>query len=261
MTTTAQPTPGLDDLGTGDPALLLLPGWCGDRTVFDDLAGLLGQDRRTLVADLRGHGDLAGETDDLDSSAQVDHLVATLGARGVSRVVPVALSHAGWLAVELRRRLGATRVPGLVCVDWMPLGTPPGFADALAGLQRSDDWEHVRDALTGRWTDGVGSPAVHDYVESMTSYGFPHWSRAGREIATGFAQGSPVEVLAALGGVPTLHLYAQPADPAYLAVQQEFARLHPWFAVRRLDAGSHFPMLEVPGTMAREIEEFTCSLG
>ena len=87
------------------------------------------------------------------------------------------------------------------------------------------------------------------------------WSRAGREISAGFAQGPPVGVLAAMGGVPTLHLYAQPADPSYLAVQEEFARVHPWFAVRHLEARSHFPTLEVPGTMAREIEEFACSLG
>ena len=30
--------------------------------------------------------------------------------------------------------------------------------------------------------------------------------------------------------------------------------------VRRFDAVSHFPMLEVPATMAADIEEFTCSL-
>jgi pimeloyl-ACP methyl ester carboxylesterase len=262
MTTiAARATRGLDDLGAGEPALLLLPGWCGDRTVFDDVAGRLAEGRRTLVADLRGQGDLAGETDDFESAAQVDDLVDTLDSRGVTRVVPVALAHAGWLAVDLRRRLGPARVPGLVLVDWMPLGTPPGFADALAGLQRPEAWASVRSALTDRWTDGVATPAVHDYVAAMRSYGFAHWSRAGREIAAGFAQGPPLRVLAELGGVPTLHLYAQPADPAYLDLQQEFARLHPWFAVRRLDARSHFPMLEVPGTMAREIEEFTCSLG
>lgn len=260
-TTTTQHLPGLDDLGTGDPALLLLPGWCGDRTVFGELAGRLAEHRRTLVTDLRGHGELADRADDFDSATQVDDLVAVLEARGVERVVPVALSHAGWLAVGLRRRLGPVRVPGLVLVDWMPLGTPPGFADALAGLQDPEAWEGVRSALTAMWTDGVDVPAVHAYVASMTAYGFGHWRRAGREIAAGFAAGSPVAVLAGMGGVPTRHLYAQPADPAYLSVQQEFARLHPWFEVRRLDARSHFPMLEVPGTMAREIEEFACSLG
>ena len=261
MTTTLITPAGLDDLGAGEPALLLIPGWCGERDVFDDLAARLAVCRRTLVTDLRGQGDLVDPGGaDFSAADQVDDLVDLLQTRGVSRVVPVALAHAGWLAVELRRRLGADRVPGLVLVDWMPLGTPPGFADALDGLQDPARWEDVRAALTGMWVSGVETPAVHEYVATMREYGFEHWSRAGREIATGFAQGSPLAALARLGGCPTLHLYAQPADPAYLAVQQEFSTLHPWFRVRRLDALSHFPMLEVPGTMALEIEEFACSL-
>lgn len=152
-------------------------------------------------------------------------------------------------------------MPGLVLVDWMPLGTPPGFAEALAALQDPDHWTDVRAGLAAVWTTGVEEPAVHDYVAAMCGYGFDHRRRAGREIAAGFGQGSPLAVISALGGCPTLHLYAQPGDPAYLAVQQEFAGLHPWFRVGRLDAVGHFPPLEVPGTMAREIEEFACSLG
>jgi pimeloyl-ACP methyl ester carboxylesterase len=265
MTTTTNLIPvGIDDLGTGEPTLLLVPGWCGDRAVFGGLAGLLGEQRRTVVTDVRGHGDLrddAADRADFDSATVVDDLVATLEARGFDRVVPVTLAHAGWFAVELRRRLGADRVPGLVLVDWMPLGTPPGFAEALSALQDPGQWQDVRAGLTNLWTTGVDDQSIHEYVAAMCEYGFAHWSRAGREIAAGFAQGSPLAVIAALGGSPTLHLYAQPADPAYLALQQEFAGLHPWFRVRRMDAVSHFPPLEVPGTMAREIEEFACSLG
>jgi hypothetical protein len=263
MTTTQLVNPGVDDLGTGEPALLLTPGWCGDRTVFGPLAERLAGTRRTVVTDLRGHGELAdGEaTDDDDSAVVVDDLVATIETRGVDRVVPVALAHSGWFALELRRRLGAHPVPALVLVDWMPLGTPPGFADVLGGLQDPGRWQDVRAGLMGRWVHGIDDPAIHAYVESMRGYGFGHWSRAGREIAAGFAQGSPLAAIASLGGCPTLHLYAQPQDPSYLTVQEEFAAVQPWFHVRRLEAMSHFPMLEVPGTMAHEIEEFVCSLG
>jgi pimeloyl-ACP methyl ester carboxylesterase len=263
MTTTQLVNSGVDDLGTGEPALLLTPGWCGDRTALGPLADRLSTTRRTVVNDLRGQGDLAGSpeaNEDFDSAAVVDDLVAAIETRGIDRVVPVAVAHSGWFALELRRRLGGDRVPALVLVDWMPLGTPPGFAEALAGLQDPGHWMDVRAGLTGMWVDGVDHPAVHAYVDSMRGYGFEHWSRAGREIAAGFAQGPPLAAIAALGGCPTLHLYAQPRDPAYLTVQQEFAAVHPWFRARRLEATSHFPMLEVPGTMAHEIEELVCSL-
>src|SRR5690349_20752581 len=200
MTTETTATqPGIDDLGIGEPALLLVPGWCGDRTVFEGIGGLLAQHRRTVVTDTRSHGDLTDVEPDFDSSTVVDDLVATLDRRGIDRVVPVTLAHAGWLASELRRRLGPERVPGLVLVDWMPLGTPPGFAEALAALQDPDHWQDVRAGLTDMWTAGVDEHAVHEYVAAMRRYGFDHWSRAGREIAAGFAQGSPLAVLASRG--------------------------------------------------------------
>lgn len=264
MTTTRTAAPaGYDDLGTGDPTLVLVPGWCGDRDVFDAMAAALAEHHRVLVCDLRGHGGNAHQTGDFDSDQQLDDLVALIDACGAERVVPVTLSHAGWFGIALRRRLGADRVPGLVLVDWMVLGTPPGFTDALGGLQDPQAWQQVRGALFGLWTDGVEAPAVHRYVGCMGGYGFDHWSRAGREIAASFAaEGTPLDALARLDApTPALHLYAQPGDDAYLTAQQEAAARLDWFEVVRLDAQSHFPMLEIPGTIADHVRAFVESLG
>jgi pimeloyl-ACP methyl ester carboxylesterase len=267
--TTAQTTTrhqGYDDLRAGPttsaPALLMLPGWCGERTVFDPLTGPLAEDHRVIAADLRGHGGNAHQSEDFDSARQVQDLLDLVEECGLDQVVPVVLSHAGWFAIELRRRLGAERVPGIVLLDWMVLGTPPGFAGALGGLQSPEAWREVRGKLFGMWTSGIESQGVHDAVAVMGRYGFEHWSRAGREISAGFAaHGTPLAALEAMEpSCPTLHLYAQPADDDYLAAQEAFAAEHPWFRVVRLDAHSHFPMFEVPDAMAAEIEEFTCSL-
>jgi len=262
MTTLQTTQTPYDDLGTGSTALLMLPGWCGDRTVFTPTATPLAADHRVVVADLRGQGGLLHQTEDFAAARQVDDLVALADDLALDRVVPVALAHAGWLAIELRRRLGAQRVPGIVLVDWMVLGTPPGFTDALAGLQDAGAWQDVRGALFGMWTAGVGARAVHDYVASMGEYGFGHWSRAGREIAAAFArEGTPLDALDRLAEpCPTLHVYAQPADDGYLAAQQEAAARLGWFHVARLDACSHFPTLEVPGAVAGHVREFVAGL-
>lgn len=268
MTTTQTPIgttapTGYDDLGAGEPTLVLLPGWCGDRDVFDAMATSLAERHRVLVCDLRGHGGNAHQAGDFDSEQQLDDLVALIDRCGADRIVPVTLSHAGWFGIGLRRRLGAGRVPGLVLVDWMVLGTPPGFTDALGGLQDPRAWQDVRGALFGLWTDGVESAAVHRYVGCMGGYGFAHWRRAGREIAASFAaHGTPLDALAGLGA-PTrvLHLYAQPQDDGYLAAQQEAASRLGWFEVVRLDAHSHFPMLEDPASVAARVHEFVESLG
>ena len=56
--------------------------------------------------------------------------------------------------------------------------------------------------------------------------------------------------------VPVLHVYAQPRAPEYLAVQEAFAREHPWYFVHRLEGVSQFPTLEVPDETAAVIREF-----
>ena len=89
------------------------------------------------------------------------------------------------------------------------------------------------------------------------------WARAGREIAAAYAaHTSPLQAFAALPVPPPVrHLYAEPKDPAFLAAQQDFARTHPWFTVRRLDAAhTHFPMLEQPAELAAHVTRFAGSL-
>lgn len=249
-----------DDVGVGEPAVVLIPGWCGDRTVFQPLLPPLSRRRRTIAVDLPEHGRSPRTGADVTTSDVVDALVELADREGVERMVPVGLSHAGWAAIELRRRLGQDRVPGIVLLDWMPLGTPPGFADALVGLQDEAIWEQVRGALFGMWTTGVDVAALHRYVASMGGYGFEYWRRAGREIQAAFdAEGSPLAALERLPvECPTLHIYAQPTDDGFLAAQQGYAAAHPWYSVRRVAARSHFPMFEVPEEIAAAIEGFTC---
>src|SRR5262249_15602950 len=155
MTVVSEARIATTDVGMGEPALLFLPGWCGDRTVFDPLLPLVGRHRRAIAMDLRDHGDSERTEVDFGVAEVVSDAIGVLERAGVGRVVPVGLSHAGWAAIELRRRLGAERVPAVVLLDWMTLGPPPGFMDALAGLQQPQAWEQVRAALFGMWTTGV----------------------------------------------------------------------------------------------------------
>ena len=238
-----------------DPALLLLTGWCDDRAQFDPLVEETGRTRRTVSMDWRGHGESSPASDDFGTGDLVDDALGVIEELRLERVVPVAVSHAGWVALELRRKLG-DRVPALVLVDWMVLGAPPGFDGALTALQDPTAWEGVRDQLFAMWTEGVHHPDVLASVRRMASHDAPMWSRAGREIAARFAA-EPVPLDAAEKlACPVLHLYAQPADAAFYTAQQEYAATHPWFEVERLEARSHFPMLEVPEDMARLVEEY-----
>lgn len=246
-----------DDSGHGEPALLFLPGWCGPRTLFEPLAARL-EGFRSLALDWRGHGESRAAHGDFGSAELVEDSLGVMEAAGVEQVVPVAAAHAGWVAIELRRRLGAARVPRLVFLDWMVLGAPSPFLEALGGMASPSTTRAVVDQLTSMWLSEVEAPAVTAYVRSMAAVPDEMWRRAARAISTAFAEhGAPLDAVAALDPPPlTLHLYSQPPDPEYLNAQRGLAAERPWFIVERLDATSHFPALEAPEVVADRIDRF-----
>ena len=248
-----------DDSGHGsEPVLLFLPGWCGSRAVFERLATRCASRRRILSLDWRGHGQSETSSDDFGTGDLVEDALAVIAASKAEKVVPVALSHAGWVAIELRRRLGA-RIPKLVLLDWIVLDAPAPFLGALQSLQDPEQWQGTRDHLFQMWLHGVDNQELSAYLRNdMGTYAFDMWARAGREISAAYnAAGSPLRALAAFDSpAPALHMYAQPVDPGYLAAQRSFAAEHPWLDVAKLEARSHFPMLEVPNEMATRIDEF-----
>lgn len=247
-----------DDRSGPEPALLFLPGWCGPRTLFDPLAARLDGQVRTLAVDWRGHGQSAPADGDFGTADLVDDALAVIEQSGADVVVPVAVAHAGWVAMELRRRLGHRRIPRLVFLDWMVLGPPPPFLDALDAMMTPVTTRAVVDQITGMWTAGLEIPDLDAYVASMAATPDDMWARAAREIAAAFeTAGSPLDAAAALSPPPpTLHLYAQPPAEEYLDAQRAFADQHPWFEVRRLDASSHFPMFETPHVIAALLADF-----
>jgi pimeloyl-ACP methyl ester carboxylesterase len=245
-----------DDVGRGEPALLFIPGWCTTRAAFQPLLPRCAGRRRVLSVDLRGHGASEGGGADFDSTTVLEDLLAVVEASGARQVVPVALSHGGWWALELRRELGAERVPDLVLLDWILTEPPLPFVEALRGLM-SDRWRQARDGLLAMWLAEVDNENVLRFVhEDVAAFGEDMWARAAREIASAYArEGSPLRALFRLApSTPTLHLYAQPESHDYLAGQVAFGVQNPWFHVMKLPASSHFPMLEVPDLVASGIE-------
>jgi pimeloyl-ACP methyl ester carboxylesterase len=158
-----------DDVGIGEPALVFMPGWCANRTMFADLLPRAAEDRRAIALDWRGHGESGSPDADYGHDDLVADVVSVVEAAGIESFVPVAVAHSGWVAIELRRRLGSGRVPGLVLFDWMVLGPPPPFLEALAGLQDPDCWQAVRAALFSMWTEGTEIPALDALIADMAT--------------------------------------------------------------------------------------------
>ena len=214
--------------------------------------------RRCLTLDWRGHGESEQPVLDFGAAELVEDALAVVRAGSAECVVPVALAHSGWVAVELRRKLG-DRVPKIVLLDWLITDAPKPFFEALSGMQSENHWRATVDGIFEQWLHSTNIEKPMRFVKiEMGAYGFEMWSRAAREIVTAYAiWGRPLDALAQLDPpIPVLHLHGRSTPPSFSEAQQEFARTHTWFRAYELDAQSHFPMFEAPGDMARLIVEF-----
>lgn len=247
-----------DDLGAGDGLpLLMTTGWCSSRARWSPTAELLARNRRVLNTEWRGHGESDSAPADFGLEELVEDVLAVADDAGVDRFVPCAVSHSGFVALELRRRF-PERIPMLVHADWYVVPPPPPFRAILEQLTTDDGWPEARQTLFGMWKAGSESPEIQEAIDVMAQHGADMWQRAGREISAGFArEESPTRAWAGLDPpIPVLHAYGQPTAPEFLAAQEEYAAGHDWFAVRKLPGVTHFAMIETPAELAHEIESF-----
>ena len=209
----------------------------------------------------RGHGESAPADGDFGTEEMVDDALDVVDACGLERFIPCSASHAGWVAIELRRRLGE-RVPAIVHLDWMVIEPSRPYMDLIAQLQSDHEWPDARDKLFEIWRAGEDRAEIDDALAVMRRQDAAMWMRSGREIERSYARhGSPLRALAALDPPPrVLHLYGQPSSPDYLSAQQRFAADHDWFTVEQLDVRTHFAMLEAPHEVAAAIDRFAGQL-
>jgi pimeloyl-ACP methyl ester carboxylesterase len=247
---------GCDDAGVGEPALLLLTGWCSSRARWAHAARLLARHRRVVSFDWRGHGDSAPAAGDFGTADMVQDALSVIDATGLGTLIPCSASHSGWVAIELARRLGSDRVPAIIHLDWLLVEPSDPYMALLSRLQDPEGWPAARDTLFEIWRAGDDSAPISEAIAVMNRQDADMWMRSGREIESEYRrEGFPLRALAALDPPRrVLHLYGQPPTPEYLDVQERFAEAHEWFSVRRIDARTHFSMIEAPEAVAYAIE-------
>jgi pimeloyl-ACP methyl ester carboxylesterase len=246
------------DVGAGDALpLVCLTGWCSDRSRYDRFIPLAARARRVVSFDWRGHGDSDAPAGDFGLDGQVADLQAVVDACGLDRFAIMSASHAGWVAIELRRRLG-DRVAKIVHMDWLVVEPSEPYMALIRQLQDPEGWQAARDRLFEIWRGGVDDAGIAECIDVMNRQTADMWMRSGREIERAYTRnGSPLAALSALDRQPeVLHVYGQPRDRAYLERQEACARDHRWFAVHQVSARSHFTMIETPSEALAVIEPF-----
>jgi pimeloyl-ACP methyl ester carboxylesterase len=170
-----------DDRGEGEPALLCLPGFCNEHTIFAPLVERLSTDHRVLVMDWRGHGNSQAADGDFGFAEMAVDALTVIEDSGAHSVIPIAQGQLPWVAVELRRRLGE-RVPKMVVISWPVISThgnplAPRFLGATEAVQDEARWRETAEKVVAMFVSGAPASVETQIRNQMFSYGFEMWSR------------------------------------------------------------------------------------
>lgn len=229
-----------DDVGTGNPALVLVHGWSCDRTYWNSVVPRLAERSRLVAVDLAGHGESGAGRSDWTMRSFGEDVLAVVDDGGFDDVVLIGHSMGGDVVVDAAVLLG-DRVRGIVWVDtYRSLGeqrTPDEVASFVARLQADFTAETVKLVKERLFPPG-SDPTLVDWVASDMSAAPP-------EIAVSAMRHSISNDGPILGYLERLGVPFVAINPAESTTDQASLRRYGIRTIELPGAG-HFPMLEDP---------------
>lgn len=140
-----------EDKGAGQP-IVLLHGWGMRGKYFQPQIEALSSRYRTIVPDLRGHGESSRLEEGQDLETLVGDVAALLGALDLSQTLLVGWSMGAMVSWGLMRRAEAGRVSSLVSIDMVPkLLNNNGWKFGLRDGQDASVFADVADRMLADW--------------------------------------------------------------------------------------------------------------
>ena len=235
-----------DDIGNGDPAIVLMHGMFSDRTYYQAQVRHLSRRHRVLNIDLRGHGESAIPKEGYSLDILADDVVRVCEQAGVSSAVLCGHSMAVALKVA-RRRPDLTA--GLVLLDGVVLLPPPVREQQRQLVQalQTDSW---REALL-RFFPSIAGSAADRVRADISAMPRCYVEPIMRDIASSDSAGE----LAALT-CPLLYVHSQmPAD------LQRLRQVQPDAIIEEIPGAGHWQMLTAPDRVNALLDRFLEVIG
>lgn len=237
------------DVGQGDPPIVLIHGWCCDRTHWENQVQALSVDHRVIAVDLRGHGDSDKPDQDYDMKGFVSDTLWVLDQLGFTSP-PVLMGHSmgGVIALQMiRERPDA--FSGAVFVDstLVPL-SPDSRAvwDQLIAMLKAGDpvaWDLIGPAM---FSGGDQTKALQDSVVARMKLAPQRLQHSA--IEDHFLESS---LPAGLLPIPALAIQAGLNTERHAALAQRY----PGLTVTGVASG-HFVQLESPLELNAHVAAF-----
>ena len=235
-----------DDVGHGNPVIVLLHGMFADRTYYQAQVRHLSRNHRVLNVDLRGHGESAIPEEGYSLDILADDVVRVCEEAGVSRAVLCGHSMAVALKVALRRPGLAA---GVVLLDGVVLLPPPVREQQrrLGQALQTDGW---REALLGFFPSVAGTAAERVRADILAMPRF-YVEPIMRDIGSSDSAGE----LAALG-CPLMYVHSHiPAD------LDRLRQLQPDAIIEEIPGAGHWAMLTAPDQVNALLDRFLEVIG
>lgn len=239
-----------EDLGQGDPPIVLVHGWTCDHTYFAPQAEHFQHNHRVIAVDLRGHGESDRPHQDYTMSLFADDLAWLCRQLSVAKPVVIGHSMGGVIAFELGAQY--PELPTAVVAVDAPIIPSPSARDAIApviaGLKTADYRKVSRDFVANALFRPTDDPVLRArVVEAMSAAPQHVMASAAEQI---FA--CDTEASTAMVRVPTLLLDAG-LDPAKVA---RIKAIKPDATFGQTVGAGHFLPLLVPDQVNAMIERF-----
>jgi pimeloyl-ACP methyl ester carboxylesterase len=237
-----------EEAGTGAPPLLLVHGFCGDRTHMTPLFEHFRAGHRVVNVDRRGHGESAQPRQEYTIEGFADDLAWLSGALGLYKPVVVVHSQ-DKIAFDLAARY--PELPGALVVLDGPVFAPAPVEEAFNGLSAALHTPSYREVLEQFLSNAAFLPtddparkaaivnAVCSHHQWFVSTVWDNY--LSYDLATAAAR-CTVPVLLVRGLFPS--------DP------ERLRQLCPQLVVGQTVGSGHFIQLEVPDQVIPMIERF-----
>lgn len=245
---TAQPKVRIayEDIGAGDPTVVLLHGLFANRTYYAAQAQHLAARHRVLSIDLRGHGCSDVPEQPYSLTVLADDVIRVCDEARVTRAVLCGHSMAVGLKAALHR---PDLAAGLVLLDGAVL-MPPEVRLQLCRLVevlQTDSW---REALLGFFTS-VAGPAAERVRADISVVPRAYAESILREIASSDFADDLAEL-----SCPLMYVHSQiPADLGRLRT------LRPDAYIEEMPGVGHYQMLAAPERLNALLDAFLKMIG
>jgi len=234
--------------GKGEPALVFVHGWCGDRSVWQKQAPYFAKKYKVVALDLAGHGRSGRQRQAYTQEAFGEDVAAVVNAVKADKVILIGHSMSGTIILEANRLLKG-KISGLIAIDTLEnfeyIATPEDKIKYIEPLKK-DFVKNSAPFMRDMFTKDADPKLVELVVRNV--------SRSNPEIAINTMEyyfDTPIIPLLSDVDVP---LWCLSSDlwTTYPEINSKHLKS---YHLRVMPGVGHFLMIEAPDEFNRQLED------